>query len=42
MSHWPPPPFFISETISSDEPASLPLTMQPVCFSKGLTHFGSR
>ncbi len=42
MSYWPPPPFFISETISSDEPAYLALTVQPVCCSKGLTQDGSR
>ena len=36
MSYWPPPPFFISETISSDEPAYLALTMQPVCCFEGL------
>src|SRR5580765_7473049 len=40
MSYWPPPPERISVTISSDEPAYLALTWQPVAFSNGLTHCG--
>ena len=31
------PPPFISETISSEVPAILALTLQPVCFSKSVT-----
>ena len=42
MLYWPPPPSFISETISSELPAYLALTWQPVCCSNGLTHLGSR
>ena len=42
MSYWPPPPERISVTISSDEPAYFALTLQPVCFSNGFTHFASR
>jgi hypothetical protein len=40
MSYWEPPPWRISVTISSDEPAYLALTLQPVRFSNGLTHCG--
>ena len=39
MSYWPPP-WRMSVTISSDEPAYLRLTLQPVCCSNGLTHSG--
>ena len=39
MSYWPPP-WRISVTISSEEPAYLLVTMHPVCFSKGFTHSG--
>ena len=42
MSYWPPPPFFISATISSELPAYFAFTWQPVCCSNGLTHLGSR
>src|SRR5215471_5022873 len=42
MSYWPPPPFFISETISSELPAYFELIWQPVCFSNGFTQSGSR
>src|SRR6516225_8374493 len=42
MSYWPPPPFFISETISSELPAYFALIWQPVCFSNGFTQSGSR
>src|SRR5215472_5284379 len=42
MSYWPPPPSFISETISSELPAYLAFTVHPVCCWKGLTHLGSR
>ena len=38
MSYWLSPPCLISATISSEEPAYLALTLQPVCFSNGLTH----
>src|SRR5438132_996187 len=37
MSYCPPPPFAISVTISSDEPAYLALTWQFVCCWKGCT-----
>src|SRR5207247_8674803 len=37
MSYWPPPPFAISVTISSDEPAYLALTWHPVCCWNGCT-----
>ena len=40
MSYWLPPPWRISVTISSEEPAYLACTLQPVCFSNGLTHSG--
>ena len=39
MSYWPPP-WRISVTISSEEPAYLACTSQPVCFSNGFTHSG--
>jgi hypothetical protein len=42
MSYWPPPPERMSVTISSEEPAYFACTLQPLCCSKGLTHFGSR
>src|SRR6266702_2240519 len=42
MSYWPPPPFFISETISSELPAYFALTWQPVCCSNGFTQTGLR
>ena len=41
MSNWPPPPFFISATISSELFAIFAFTWQPVCCSNGLTHLGS-
>ncbi len=41
MSHWPPPPSFIRLTISSDEPAYLALTTQPVCWVNAFTHESS-
>src|ERR687884_497871 len=34
-------PFFMSVTISSDDPATLLLTLHPVCFSNGVTQSGS-
>src|SRR3954469_11398175 len=34
------PPWRISVTISSDEPAYLLVTLQPVCCSNGFTHCG--
>ena len=37
MSYWPPP-CRISVTISSEEPAYLLVTWQPVFFSNGFTH----
>src|SRR6266496_1210408 len=37
---WPPPPLRMSATISSDEPAYLALTLQPVCCSNGLVQSG--
>src|SRR5881392_1636296 len=37
-SYWP---LFMSVTISSAEPATLLLTLQPVCFVKGVTQSGS-
>src|SRR3954454_2655487 len=40
MSYWPPPPVRISVTISSEEPAYFALIVQPLCFWKGLTHWG--
>ena len=40
MSYCEPPPWRISVTISSEEPAYLALTLQPVCCSNGLTHSG--
>ncbi len=40
MSYWLPPPERISVTISSDEPAYLAWTVQPVAFSNGFTHCG--
>ena len=40
MSYWLPPPWRINVTISSEEPAYLGCTTQPVAASKGLTHFG--
>jgi hypothetical protein len=42
MSYWPPPPFFMSETISSEVFAIFPFTWHPVCCSKGFTQSGSR
>src|SRR5476651_244359 len=39
-SYWPPPPLFISETISLDVPAYFALTWQPVCASNSFTHSG--
>src|SRR6266540_1970055 len=39
-SYWPPPPLRMSATISSDEPAYLALTLQPVCCSNGLVQSG--
>ncbi len=42
MSYWPPPPFFISATISSELPAYFAFTWHPVCCSNGLTHWGCR
>ena len=42
MSYWPPPPFFISATISSELPAYFAFTWHPVCCSNGLTHCGCR
>ena len=41
MSHWPPPPFAIRVTISSEEPANLAFTLQPVCWTKGSTQEAS-
>ena len=38
MSYCPPPPLAIRLTISSDEPAYLALTLQPVCAVKGAVH----
>src|SRR3954454_15170951 len=40
MSYCEPPPWRMSVTISSEEPAYLACTWQPVCFWKGLTHCG--
>ena len=42
MSYWPPPPFFISATISSELPAYFAFTWHPVCCSNGFTQDGSR
>src|SRR5215468_5165897 len=42
MSYWPPPPFFMSETISSEVFAIFPFTWHPVCCSNGFTQSGSR
>src|SRR5215472_7074551 len=42
MSYWPPPPFFMSETISSELPAYFALTWHPVCCSNGFTQSGFR
>ncbi len=42
MSYWPPPPFFMSETISSELPAYFAFTWHPVCCSNGLTQIGPR
>src|SRR5215472_451598 len=42
MSYWPPPPFFMSATISSELPAYFALTWHPVCCSNGFTQSGSR
>src|SRR4029079_19098815 len=42
MSYWPPPPVRMSVTISSDVPAYFGWILQPVCFTKGFTHFASR
>src|ERR1700741_2493783 len=41
MSYWLPPPWRISVTISSEEPAYLACTRQPVWASKGFTQAGS-
>ena len=40
MSYWLPPPWRIRVTISSEEPAYLACTTQPVCASNGFTHSG--
>ncbi len=40
MSYCVPPPWRMSVTISSDEPAYFALTWQPVACSNGLTHCG--
>jgi hypothetical protein len=42
MSYWPPPPFFMSATISSELPAYFALTWHPVCCSNGFTQIGFR
>src|SRR6516165_1806294 len=42
MSYWPPPPFFMSATISSELPAYFALIWQPVCCSNGFTQIGLR
>src|SRR5262249_28454956 len=42
MSYWPPPPFFMSATISSELPAYFALIWHPVCCSNGFTQSGSR
>src|SRR5260370_35293738 len=42
MSYWPPPPSFISETISSELPAYLALMLQPARFWNGWTQDLSR
>jgi hypothetical protein len=42
MSYWPPPPFFMSATISSEVFAYLALTMHPLCCSNGFTQIGLR
>src|SRR6266487_7166525 len=39
-SYWPPPPLRMSATISSEEPAYLAFTLQPVCCSNGLAQSG--
>src|SRR5690349_4880405 len=41
MSYWLPPPWRISVTISSEEPAYLACTWHPVEASNGFTHAGS-
>ena len=40
MSYWEPPPWRMSVTISSEEPAYFACTVQPVAFWNGLTHWG--
>ncbi len=40
MSYWEPPPWRMSVTISSEEPAYFAFTWHPVAFSNGLTHCG--
>src|SRR5215472_569264 len=42
MSYWPPPPFFMSATISSELPAYFALTWHPVRCSNGFTQIGLR
>ena len=41
MSHWPPPPFAMRVTISSDEPPNLAFTLQPVLAVNGSTQESS-
>src|SRR2546423_14718478 len=38
MSHWPPPPFAIRLTISSEDPAGWRLSLQPVAAVNGSAH----
>src|SRR3954467_11389607 len=40
MSYWLPPPWRISVTISSEEPAYLAFTLQPVPWGNGFTQSG--
>jgi hypothetical protein len=42
MSYWPPPPFFMSATISSEVFAVFAFTWHPVCCSNGFTQIGLR
>ena len=38
MSYWPPPPEVIRLNMSFELPAYFAETLQPVCFSNGVTH----